>query len=163
MKYFTEDWFRGNLPETVIDQKIEEYNDYLDKIFMAMPFPLKILSKSISLHDAIIEKVSFNKKENVAVFELLCGDLQIGYFSLILTYLRIHKIDLELFEKKPFRILGDEFEALEDNQTYSHKMFFSDRSETEIIFEDVSFQVHKKQPVDYKNAVSQFVAKKNKT
>ncbi len=154
MKYFTKDWFSGDLSEATVDERVEKYNQYLDEIFEALPFTLKVLFRSISLHDAIIEKVVYDEERKTATFHLLCGDRQVGYFALIIEYLNASKLDSSLFEENTLEILRDELEWLKNENKYSHKLFFSDKSETEIVFEDISLQLSTKGPLDYKRVIS---------
>lgn len=80
MEYFTNEWFFSRFSEDHIETAKTEYWSYMDGIFDGLPFTIKLLAKSINLHDGIIIETS-REREKLNI-DLFCGDLQTGYFLL---------------------------------------------------------------------------------
>ena len=86
MKYFTKDWCFGKLDDKEYENVERNYQKYIENIYEDLPATLKILIKNINLHDGIIKKGTFLKKENLFELEGIFGDLNFGYFGLTLKY-----------------------------------------------------------------------------
>ncbi len=157
MKYFTKEWCFGNLTDEATEEKIVQYNEYINNIYTRLPVSLKILVKGISLHDGIINKVKF--ANNVLTLYGIFGNLQTGYFFLTIKYLEVLSLNKEalefIFNNKKIEILNDEFEKLDENN-YLHKLFFASKQEIEIPFRDVAIEIQNTFPDNYKKSYCKF-------
>lgn len=80
MKYFTSDWFSSKLSEDEIDRISDEYWAYIDSIFEKLPFALKILSKSINLHDGIVVNTNFNRESHLLKLDFFAVIYKVAIF-----------------------------------------------------------------------------------
>ena len=152
MKYFTNDWFFSRLSEEDMEKLVEQYSNYISSVFEKLPFVLKMLVKSVNLHDGIIVTSSLEEK-NVLALELFCGDLQSGYFLLNLSYAGISEDSRNLERLERFaEVHAAELEVVSD--VFCHKLLLSSGSEIEIKFSDVSLRICSKTAKDYKDVKS---------
>ncbi len=144
MKYFTKDWCFGKLDDKEYENVERNYQKYIENIYEDLPATLKILIKNINLHDGIIKKVTFLKKENLFELEGIFGDLNFGYFGLTLKYYEIKLLSQDLlksiFENKNLEILSNEIEKL-NRQKYSHQIIFDNGHEFEIEFKNLELRL----------------------
>jgi hypothetical protein len=143
MKYFTKKWCSYKLSEEELAQAEKLYEQYINKIFDKLLPSIKVLTKSLSLHDGIIRNVIFNEKNKFLVLSGIFGDLEFGYYSLEIKY--IHSfIDKELltqvFFNKEVEIIRDEIEMLSDNQ-FSHSIIFSSKDDIKISFSNLEIKI----------------------
>jgi hypothetical protein len=153
MKHFTSDWFFSRLAEEDMEKIAVQYWNYIDSVFEKLPFALKILAKSVNLHDGNVIASALEEKSHTLTLELFCGDLQSGYFLLQLIYTGISE-DSKNFERleKFTEVHAAELEAVSNG--FSHRLLLSSGSEVEIKFLDVSLQVYTKTAKDYKDIKS---------
>ncbi len=153
MKYFTEDWCFGKLDDQEWETIERNYHSYIESIYDSLPVTLKILVKNLNLHDGIIKKISFLKKENAFELEGVFGDLGFGYFGLTLKYNDVIPLNEALlkstFEDKRLEILSNEIEILDENK-YSHKIIFDNGKEFEIKFKNLELKIIESRPESYK-------------
>jgi hypothetical protein len=90
MKYFTRQWANGELPDEAYDATVRAYADHIAQLLPRLPRPLAILARDVSLHDALVRCVVVDRTSDKICLELLCGDLQAGYYDLDVTYLGVH-------------------------------------------------------------------------
>ena len=158
MKYFTKEWCFSNLEEAEIGKRIKSYKDYIDKIYEKLPFTLKILAKTLNIHDGIIKKVTFDMANDMLILEGVFGDLQVGYFSLKVNYINVSNINTDVlisnFRNQKVNVLSDEIEMISKNR-FSHKMFFSTKKETEILFEDMEIAIRSEDQENFKTELCQ--------
>ncbi len=151
MKYFTADWYSGNLSDQECNRLRDAYWEYVDSIYYQLPFGLKILAKHINLHDAIVAQFYYNPKERTIFMQIFGGDLQIGYFSLECTYSGVIKYwSSQEKNKNPIHmeILSDEIELL-DKETFSQKFLFVGDNEMEITFKKMAISISTISEKDY--------------
>ncbi|PCI91631.1 hypothetical protein COB11_08285 [Candidatus Aerophobetes bacterium] len=153
MKYFTEDWHTGKLTDSQTNKSLKEYSQHLDTIYNDLPFVLKALSRNLPLHDGRILSVCYHSSNRKLVLNGIFGDLEIGYFSLRISYLELFSFEsnyLEAIKEKPFlEILSDEIDITVDSQ-YLHRILFSSYDEIEIQFSSLSIELSEADSKDYK-------------
>ena len=149
MKYFTNDWFFSKLSEDEIDRISDEYWAYIDSIFEKLPFTLKILSKSINLHDGIVVNTNFNRESHLLKLDFFCGDLQSGYFLLQLEYSGISDQSKNVDRFEPYvEIFTDELEIVGINH-FIHRILLSNKIEVQMEFSDLIIKIVNKTPEDF--------------
>ena len=150
MKYFTNDWFFSRLAEDDMEKIAEQYWNYIDSVFEKLPFTLKMLAKSLNLHDGIVISSVLEEKSHTLTLELLCGDLQSGYFLLQLIYTGVSEDSKNLGKFEKFiEVHAAELEV--GNGDFFHRWLLSSGSEIEVKFLDVSLQIYTKTAKDYKD------------
>ncbi len=151
MKYFTNDWFFSRLAEEDMEKIAEQYWHYIDSIFEKLPFTVKMLGKSLNLHDGIVISSVLEEKSRTLTLELLCGDLQSGYFLLKLVYIGVSQNSRNLEGLEKFvEIYANELESSNYKQFF-HRLLLSNGSEVQVEFLDVSLQIYTKTAQDYKD------------
>lgn len=143
MKYFSINWYSGNLSDEESIRLRDSYWIYIEKISEQLPFPLRMLARHINLHDAVIVQFSYNPKEKTIFLQTFGGDLQVGYFSLECTYFGVSKYWDSRGENRDLihmEIVSDEIELL-DKETFSQKILFVERNEIEIVFNTIAISV----------------------
>lgn len=151
MKYFTKEWFFSKLSEEELENIAKEYGDYIDSVFDALPFTLKILSKCVSLHDGIITASTLEGNNQSLQIELFCGNLQSGYFLLQLMYTGVSKSSRNLDQLEKFtEIYTNELEMYQ-HKRFFHRLLLSSGSEIQVEFLDVSIHICNKTTQDYNN------------
>ncbi len=152
MKYFTKKWCFSELSDDEINNNINLYNRYINFIYDNLPVTLKLLLKSISLHDGIINSVTYVKSKKFLELSGIFGDLQFGYYNLIIKYLNINHFEKKYLEEilnNNDEILRDEIEKL-SNSNYSHKFIFNSGNEFEIVFSDIELYFRNSSSKEYK-------------
>lgn len=138
MKYFTRRWY-GDIPEEESIRIRDSYWEYIENISEKLPFPVRILAKKVNLHDAILQQFSYDITKKNVHLSYLGGDLQVGYFVLDCTYMQVdHCQPDDFFIGK--QILSDEIELLEP-KSFCQRFLFTDYSETEIVFRELSLSI----------------------
>jgi hypothetical protein len=148
MKYFTKELFSGSLSDKMMDTIINSYWEYIDSIFNRLPFILKLLSKHIYLHDGIIQNLKIDNDIKSVKINILGGDLENGYFSLILIYSGVIKHSSTV--DSILEIRASEIELI-DNGNFIHRIL-SNKGVIETIFSDLELNITTKTATDYKNA-----------
>jgi hypothetical protein len=85
LRYFTRAWCRGECTDEEFDEAVAAYGRRLDEITIRLLPDLRALSR-ISLNDAWFKSVIIDRTTHRLVLRLRCGDIQIGYFDLLLHY-----------------------------------------------------------------------------
>ena len=86
MRFFTQEWQRGDLSDAEAEAVYPAYQQHLDTLVPKLPATIRVLAWGINLHDGLIRQVRMNRPAATIAIELRCGDLQVGYFDLDLTY-----------------------------------------------------------------------------
>ena len=153
MRFFTKKWHAGNMEDREMNETLNKYNEYITQIYAQLPVTLKILAKSISLHDGFIKNVLFFENQRKIIISGIFGDLEFGYYTLKLKYMDIQlknlKLMKDIFSNKKLEILFNEIEVLHSN-IYSHKFLFSSEKEIEIIFQNLELEIINDIPDNYK-------------
>lgn len=141
MKYYTRAWATGGLPEQEFEEAHNAYQRRLDQIGGLLPDPLATIARDVSLHDALIRRVVADLSKNRLRLELLCGDLQIGYFDLDLEY---RNVDWDCLDRKILarrardnetEILCEEVDCLAERR-FEHRLLFWPKDEISIRFNE---------------------------
>ncbi len=96
MKYFTREWHSGQLDDAEFERRVKVYWLHINEILPKLPKPCRDLATGkhkITLHDAKIRKVTYHREKKQLCLSLSCGDLQIGYFDLDITYFDVMDIE----------------------------------------------------------------------
>ncbi len=83
MKFFTKEWLNGELTDEAYEAVPGDYFLYLTTL--DLPHDVLALSE-INLHDGFILDIHHQPESAQLRLRLRCGDLQRGYFDLILDY-----------------------------------------------------------------------------
>ena len=86
MKYFTRAWATGGLTDEEYETVKPSYWRHFDRIKESLPEELATFATKISMHDGLIRRVLVDREADTLALEMLCGDLQVGYFDLDLVY-----------------------------------------------------------------------------
>jgi hypothetical protein len=155
MKYFTQEWCWDDLSDTQVATVLQRYDAYINSVYLQLPFALKVLAKSMNLHDGIIKKVALSPLEKSFVLSGVFGDLEVGYFKLRIEYKGICNFDLRktlaVFFKNKIEIIRDEIEVVKKNSNvnFVHRFIFSNKSEFQINFCDCSLEIESAALKDY--------------
>ncbi len=139
MKYFTRAWASGDLSDTEQEQILESYQEHLSRHRSVLSGNIAKLATRISLHDGLVRRVVIDRRTVELKLELLCGDNQVGYFDLDLTYRGVQwdGFDLEVLERRArdrrTEILYDEVDVLSDG-VFEHALLFWPEDEVSIRF-----------------------------
>jgi len=159
MKYFTKDWCLSKLDDEEIERRLKSYREYIQEIYMKLPFALKLLVQNINLHDGKLEFVFFSPDEKKLTLRGIFGDLELNYFFLEIKYLMVSNLNIDLlthiFENKKLEILSDEIEMLTDN-LFSHRILLSTQRDIEIQFEGIELKIQNALPENYKKLCCEF-------
>jgi hypothetical protein len=160
MKYFTEEWCFGEIDNDEAEETLKKYKQYISSVFPKMPFVLKLLAKSINLHDGFIEKIE-HFSQNL-ILSGIFGDLDSGYFKLKITYRNVTGFELtkssEIFSNKVAEIIRDEIEVM-DNKSFVHRFLLSNKAAYQIHFSDCGIEIETAKKTDYRKINCTFISK----
>jgi hypothetical protein len=144
MKYFTENWHKGEFSELKTETIRQAYWQHLQTLQSRFSEQVFELANKINLHDSLIRKVISNTKDHTLLLELMCGDLSTGYFELELKYKGVDLMTSDLnilrtvtLEKKN-EILYDEVDVSQEG--YIHRLLFWPYREIDINFTELSLR-----------------------
>ena len=149
MEFFTKKWFLGKLPENESKRRLQEYKNYLKKIFPKLPITLRSFALKFELHDGLLEKCTINQFEKTLQFDLICGDLQKGYFRLKMVYLDVDlnkKLIIKLkalIKNTSSEILYDEIGLVLDKKFVHRILFWPDFIELDMNFSNLKVEANK--------------------
>ena len=109
-----------------------------------MPEALLTLARDISQHDALIRQVHAEPAAARLGLQLVCGDLQTGYFDLNLEYREVDwsNVDRAVLarraEDEETEILYDELDRLPDG-SYEHRILLWPEDEIRLRFRGLTF------------------------
>ncbi len=154
MKYFTKKWCLGELEDWELNKIMDNYHQYIEEIYPKLPVTLKLMVRSISLHDGFITSAKFLENEEALQIDGVFGDLSFGYFNLRIKYYNIIKINKnilkQLFENTKLEVLSDEVKILASEQ-YSHRIVFSTGKEIEVIFKNLLLEIGNEVSENFRN------------
>jgi|GEM_PF-3153532 len=163
MKYFTSEWCWGDLSDNKIREISQNYDNYINRTYSKLLFPLKLLAKNINLHDGIVKKIKLSPSMENLIFYGVFGDLEIGYFNLKLEYKNVRNFNVnvafDIFSKKIVEIVRDEIEIIEDKNgiIFFHRFIFSNKSQFQIEFSDCSLKIENANAKNYKKKLCSLV------
>lgn len=144
MNFFTRAWCDGKDDES--EDRGQMYNDHLAKIKSQFSPSLHSLAFEFPLHDGLIRQVIVSKNLRALQLLLRCGDNQMGYFDLDLSY---SEVDFEHFEfselaaitnRTETEILYDEID-LHSRNSFEHRFIFWPTGEAAVVFRGVTFEM----------------------
>ena len=145
MKFFTRDWFNGEMPDEEHEKAVPNYWSYFDSISKKFPYNILNLAKEISIHDGLIRKIIVDRTSTSIHLLLRCGNWQVGYFDLDIIYSGVlcNLSDIGAFESlsknSESEIPYDEFD-IESNRLYVHRIIFHPVHEISVTFSSFSYQ-----------------------
>ncbi len=90
MKFFTVDsynsWYDSFEDYSILKNASEEYWRFVESMQGILPTEVLALARLPGVDDGLIVRVKHDRDKRVLVLTLRCGDLQMGYYDLILTY-----------------------------------------------------------------------------
>lgn len=147
MKYFTRAWATGGLTDADYESVLPSYRRHFDRIEGSLPAGLITLARELSIHDGLIRRVVVDRQADTLALELLCGDLQIGYFDLDLVYGQVDWGVVDIIalarraEDRDTEILYDEVDC-QSKGVYEHRILFEPDDEIEIRFSRFELRKH---------------------
>lgn len=142
MKYFTREWHTGSQPEDEQLSVQTAYAHHLQQLTPQLPGPLQDLAQRTNLHDGLIRSVNWHQPTGLLHLNLRCGDRQVGYFDLDLSYRLVPPLDeplqqLHLAADDPrTEILYDEVDLSPSG--FIHRILFWPYREVSLTFSDFS-------------------------
>ncbi len=85
MRYFTRGWANGELDDAAAEKVTRDYASRLEQIRASLPGPMQELAR-LSLHDGLLEQVTWNPVDRHLRLQIVGGDLGAGYFCADLAY-----------------------------------------------------------------------------
>ncbi len=138
MKFFTREWHAGEMSDEESERIVSDYWAYIDTLLPSLPPSVATLAREINLHDGLIHRVLIQPEQKQLELGLRCGDLQVGYFNLDLTYseVRMDLLDIPflqgLAQNRQTEMLYDEVDLEDDD--YVHRLLFWPEGEIAIVF-----------------------------
>ncbi len=145
MKYFTEEWAYGDMSDAMVDKTCSDYLQHIENLLPFLPKSIAILARDTNLHDGLIKHCIINYSECNMNLVLRCGDLQVGYFDLNLSYLGVdfkksNILNLRKLTKDPNTGIGyDEIDKIRTN-IFIHRILFWNYKEIEIVFSSLELE-----------------------
>ncbi len=141
MKYFTKEWHNGKISDRKSSALAETYKEYIDKNVHRLPFSIRLLAKSISLHDGIIKYININSKNKTLEFLVSCGNLQIGYYEITILFksASYNQKQIDELKQQQYEILYNEWEITDKG--YNFKILFYPYFEISIDLSDLDIKI----------------------
>lgn len=142
MKFFTRAWWAGEISEQDVPLA---YAHHLNTITPRLTDNIHNFIKTVRLHDGLFRQVTINHSQATLELQLRCGDLQNGYYDLLLQYQGtvlklLDEQRLMLIAQDPkTEILYDEFDLLSDG-SFEHSILFWPQHQISIVFENLTFE-----------------------
>ena len=139
MKYFTREWAVGELSEVESNEVIAAYERHLDRVLGQLPATVRCVARELTLHDGLIRRVIYDRTGRELRLELRCGDNQLGYFDLDLTYMGaiLDQADLVVLRDAALdtetEMWFDEIDLAGDG-AFIHRVLFYPGRECDIMF-----------------------------
>ncbi len=100
------------------------------------------LATEINLHDGLVNRIIIDQKEETIIFELICGDLQLGYSDVHLKYSSVDFDSLDfqnvayIVRYRKTELLYHEID-LDEDKYYIHSFLFYPDGEFSIRFKQM--------------------------
>jgi hypothetical protein len=139
MRFFTRSWARGEPGPEAVEEVRRTYRSHIEGLIVRLPLAVEELATALDLHDALIRRVTVDRRAAVLRIELRCGDLQAGYFDAVLQYsgVLLEKTDLVTLEGRArdprTEVLYDEVDIDGDGHL-CHRLLFWPDGELEVRF-----------------------------
>jgi hypothetical protein len=146
MRYFTRAWCIGDLSEEESDAIIAAYRGHITAIAPLIPSGILELSQRWALHDARFKAVQFDHPTGSLYLRLRCGDLQYGYYDLLLHYTGATLIDHtltglpNLVRATGTEVLYDEIDVSGDGR-FEHRMILWPKGEFAVSCAQFAFSI----------------------
>jgi hypothetical protein len=121
-----------------------EYQQHRAEVLPRLPGPLRALAQDINIHDGLIRAIEIDAPARELRLALVCGDLEVGYFDLDLSY---HGVRIDLVDRKVLgviardpetEVLYDEVDAWDEGVFVHRLLFWPHYRETDIVFKGLS-------------------------
>jgi hypothetical protein len=149
MKFFTREWHGGDLPEDQVSNIVLRYAAHIDALSPMLAATVRTLAQGVNVHDGRIMSVTFDQAHQKLELALRCGDLQVGYFDVLLVYAHINingcsLSDLKTIAEDPkAEVLYDEVDRSEIGP-WVHRILFWPYREIQIEFGELDLHLESK-------------------
>jgi hypothetical protein len=90
MKFFTVDvynsWYRTYEDDSTLKAAFHDYNEYLEGLDGILPARILTLARLPGVDDGLVVLVKHDRNQSAIVLTLRCGDLEMGYYDLVVQY-----------------------------------------------------------------------------
>jgi hypothetical protein len=86
MKFFKKDLYIGNLSEKELEGRFSNYQEHLRTIEASLTHNLRKFFKTENIHDGLTRSMVIDRAAARIQWNLRCGDLQVGYYDLDITF-----------------------------------------------------------------------------
>lgn len=144
MRFFTRAWCTGGLSEEAWERAPKEYASHLEQLMSTLPVKVQAFAREVNLHDGLFREVVIDRFKSEVTLRLRCGDLQVGYFDLDVTYqgADLDSIDLAALraaaEAPGTEILHDELDVHPSGRVI-HSIIFSPEHEVSMTFDSMHY------------------------
>ena len=146
MKFFTRAWCEGKVDES--EDRGQMYVDHLAGIKSQFSPTLRALAfDEFPLHDGLIRQIIVSRQSKSIQLLLRCGDRQMGYFDLNVSYFKVDFKHSDVSELASVanhartEILYDEID-LHNESDFEHRFIFWPTGEAIIVFREVTFEMN---------------------
>jgi hypothetical protein len=141
MRFFTPEWFSGDMTDTEYELTIQKYVDHLALVRKELPSRLIEFVDNTSLHDALVRRAIL--RDTTFQIELRAGDLQRGYSDLTLFYGGVVAVVgrpsvMDIIDDELPEIIEDEIDIV-DLGVFEHRLLFASNGEIMIQFRNFDF------------------------
>jgi len=132
MKFLTKDiydsWYGRHEDDRPLDAACKAYRDYLATMAPAWPERIRALAELRGVDDGLVVEVHHIRSLNRLILVLRCGDLQMGYYDLVLSYDGAeispeHELTLAQIARSDSEVFEQELEVAEDGRIVHRLMF----------------------------------------
>lgn len=149
MRYFTRGHANGEHSDAEYDEVVASYRRHLEEISAALPLPLRSLATDISLHDAVIERITWQPATGALAIALVAFRVGVpnAYDSVVLEYggamLGEARVDSlrAVARDREAQILDFEVDIDDEDGRFIHRLLFWPREEVAIDFRTFDCQV----------------------
>ena len=152
MLFFTPAWMKGDAEE----EALAAYQTHLQAIGRGLPIRVLDFIRTVSMHDGRIQRVCYGRGSQLVML-LRCGDVQVGYYDLELTYrdVSLGKSDVRSLAAiclaPAEELLYDEFDLVDDMVV--HRILFSSLREVSLVFRRMDHRVASASSRDFDRGV----------
>lgn len=143
MRFFTKEWFRGELPDADFEAVPVAYSEHLTAL--KLPADVSVLAVT-DIHDGHLLGIRYDPRVAELTLWLRCGDLQRGYRDLSIRYSGVTlDASSNAVLHKALRIPKDEFlydEVDRRDDRFEHRIILASQSEACVTFTGVAVESH---------------------
>ena len=146
MRFLTRDWHAGKLPDDEGEDISAAYRAHRSSVLANLPVAFREFVQTVDIHDALVREIRLDRMRGTLELELRAGDLQAGYFDLVIRYAGI---DLRTLDTTVLASIGRETRAealyheadLAPGELYEHRWLWWPYQDLDIRFRAFDFVV----------------------